>query len=128
GEAGRFLTLEDTIDVAGGETKRLYIVRTVGDQAAGGGEEALIVDRRQPIPCCKPNDQIAMNDRQRASRQNQTPIRAACEGSQRALDLAGIAHIDRAKLHSERWRHGLNCAPQPNPGPYPAIPTTSPPP
>ena len=39
-QVGRILTLEDAIDVAGGETIQLGTVRTVGDQAAGGGDRS----------------------------------------------------------------------------------------
>jgi hypothetical protein len=37
-------------------------------------------------------------------------IRSAGEACGRALDLPGIAGIDRPQLHAERLRHGLNSA------------------
>src|SRR5262249_24363623 len=86
--------------------------------APGSGEVTFIVDRRQPVACCKRDDEIAMNDRQRAPCRDQTTVRAPCECRKRALDLAGVAHIDRAQLDCERRRHGLKCAPEANPGRY----------
>ena len=61
------------------------------------------------------DDQIAMSDRRRARRHDQAAIRGAREGHDGALDLAGIAHVDRAHLHSDRRRHGLDCAELPAP-------------
>jgi hypothetical protein len=49
-QVGRLLAFKNAIDVAGGETIRIDGVITVGDQPAGGGEVAFIVDRGQPIP------------------------------------------------------------------------------
>ena len=49
-----------------------------------------------------------MNDRRAARRHDQAAIRGAREGRDGALDLAGIAHVDRAHLHAERRRHGLD--------------------
>src|SRR5882757_4779609 len=36
-------------------------------------------------------------------------ISALRESRNGAPDLAGIPHIDRAQLHAQRWRHGLDC-------------------
>src|SRR5262249_23807889 len=118
---GSLFALEDAIDIAGREAKLLDVIGTVGDQAAGGGEVAFIVDRGQPVPRRKRDDQIAMNDRQRAPCQYQTAIRAPCEGRKRALHLPGVAPADGAQPHPKRRRHGLNCAPQANPGRYGGI-------
>src|SRR6266545_7579733 len=49
-----------------------------------------------------------MNVRQPARRHDQAAIRDRRECRERALDLAGVAHIDRAQLHPERWRRGLD--------------------
>src|SRR4029077_12188504 len=48
---GRFLALEDAIDVAGRAEVVLNKNSPKGDQAAIGDEEALEVDRWQFIPC-----------------------------------------------------------------------------
>ena len=63
-----------------------------------------------------------MNERQRARRHDQAAIRSAREGRDGALDLAGVAHVDRAHLHPERRRHGLDRAELPDPGGYGGIP------
>jgi hypothetical protein len=51
-----------------------------------------------------------MNGRQPACCNDQTAIRRAREGRDRGLDLGGVAQIDRAYLHLERRRHGLDYA------------------
>ena len=63
-----------------------------------------------------------MNARQRAPRHDQAAIRGAREGRDGALDLAGVAHVDRAHLHPERRRHGLDGAELADPGGYGGIP------
>jgi hypothetical protein len=50
------------------------------------------------------------------------PFDPARECNDRALDLAGVAHIDRAQLHPERRRHRLERAQLPAPGGYRGIP------
>jgi len=55
-QVARLLALEDAIDIAGREAKLLDVIGTVGDQVAGGGEVAFIVDRGQPVPCRKRDD------------------------------------------------------------------------
>src|SRR5262245_66632489 len=52
-----------------------------------------------------------MHDRERASRHDQTAVRASCEGRKAALDLAGVDQVDRAHFDGNRWRYRLNCAP-----------------
>src|SRR5262252_2543591 len=62
-----------------------------------------------------------MNDGQRAACQDQTAVGTACEAGDRSLNLAGVAYVDRTELDAKRWRHGLNCAPQPDAGRYGGI-------
>ena len=59
-------------------------------------KERIGVDRGQSVPGRQRDDQIAMNVRQRARRHDQAAIRAARECRDGALDLAGVAHVDRA--------------------------------
>ena len=75
-----------------------------------------VVDRGQFVPGRQRDDQIAMRARQRARRHDQAAIRGAREGRDGALDLAGVAHIDRAHLHAERRRHGLDDGELADPG------------
>ena len=63
-----------------------------------------------------------MKLRRRARRHDQTAIRRAREGRDGALDLAGVAHIDRVDLHPERRRHGLDDAELAGAGGYGGIP------
>jgi hypothetical protein len=62
-----------------------------------------------------------MNHRQRARCHDQTAIRCAGEGRDSALDLGRIAEVDRAHIHSDRARHGLNDGELPDPGGYGGI-------
>ena len=121
-QVGRLLALEDAVDVAGRAPVLVDEIRPIGDQAAGGDEEAIGVDRGQFVPGRKRDDQIAMNDRRRARRHDQAAIRGARECRDGALDLAGVAHVDRAHLHPERRRHGLDCGELADPGGYGGIP------
>jgi hypothetical protein len=60
------------------------------------------------MPRGKRDDQLAMDLRQRAGRDDQTAIRLARELHNGALDLLGVAHADRSGLHPEQMGHGLN--------------------
>jgi hypothetical protein len=53
-------------------------------------------------------DQVAMNRRQRAPGHDQAAIRPVRESRDSAFDLASVEHTDRAHLHPERRRHGLD--------------------
>src|SRR5262249_7266806 len=109
-QIGGFLALEDAIDVACRAPKIIDRISSVGHQAAVSYEVARIVDRRQFVPGRKPDDQIAMDQCQRAPRNDQAAVRAARESRNRALDLTGIAHVDWGQFDAERWGHGLDCA------------------
>ena len=74
-QVGRLLALEDAIDVAGRAPVLVDEIRPVGDQAAGGDEGTIEVDRRQSVPGRQRDDQLAMNVRQRARRHDQAAIR-----------------------------------------------------
>src|SRR5262249_55399841 len=82
------------------------------NEIAGG------VDRRQFVSGSHRNDQIAMNNRPSARSHDQTTVRRTPEGHDSALDLALIANIDRAHLHAERWRYGLDDRKLANAGGY----------
>ena len=75
-----------------------------------------IVDCGQLVLRCQPDDQIVMNECQRALCNDQSAIRGACEGRDTALDLRRITHVDGAYIHTEGRRHGLNRAELAGPG------------
>jgi hypothetical protein len=54
------------------------------------------------------DDQMAMKRRDRAPRHDQSAIRRAREGRDGALDFGRVAHVERADLHPQRRRHGLD--------------------
>src|SRR5262249_53341498 len=107
-KVSRLLALEDAIDVTGRLPELVNEIGAVGEEAAGGGEEAVPVNRRQPIPSRERDDQIAMMQRRAAWRWDQTAIRRAREGLHRLLDLASVAQVDRDHFHPERRCHRLH--------------------
>src|SRR5262249_47811550 len=62
-KVGRFLALEDAIDVAGSLPKLIGRILPVGHQSAGSDEGAFEVDGWQPILRRKLDDQVALNHR-----------------------------------------------------------------
>ena len=71
-------------------------ISPIGDQAAAADGDAVEVDRRQLVPGGKRDNQVAMNVCQRAPGHDQTTVRGARKGRDGRLDLAGVAHINRA--------------------------------
>src|SRR5262249_25655079 len=105
---GGLFALEDAIDIVGRASVLVDDVRTVGDQAAASDGLASPIDRGQFVPGRQHDDQIAVNDPPRAPCHRQAAIRDTREGRYGALDLTGVAHVDRAYLHPDRQRHGLD--------------------
>jgi len=62
-----------------------------------------------------------MNRRQRAACHDHAVGRGACEGCDRPLDLAGVAHVDRNDFNPERWCNTLDCGPLPDSGRYSGV-------
>lgn len=58
-QVGRLFALEDTIDVSGRVPVLFDNIPAIGDQPAGGDEEASDVDRGQLVPGCQSDDQVA---------------------------------------------------------------------
>jgi hypothetical protein len=79
----------------------LDAIRPVGGQATGGDERTVSVDRRQSVPGCKSDDQLAIK-KDKPTQHDLTAIRRAREGVDRALHLAGIAVVNQAQLHPQR--------------------------
>src|SRR5262245_9167241 len=67
-EVGRFFTLENAVNVTGRAAMRIDRIRSIRNQAADGDVEACGIDSRKFVPSRERNDQIAMNDRNSASR------------------------------------------------------------
>src|SRR5262245_47347098 len=63
-----------------------------------------------------------MSHRQRACRHDHAAMARARKVGDIALDLAGVAYVDRVQLHAERWRHRLNDSELADPGGYGGIP------
>ena len=70
------------------------------------------------MPGRKRDDQIAMSRRQRARQSRSGRHCGLREGRDGALDLVGVAHVDRGYVHPERRRHGLDCGELADPGGY----------
>src|SRR5262245_43257098 len=107
-QVGGLLALEDTIDVAGGMSKLFSRISSEGDQTAASDEQPSGVDRGQPVAGRKFDDQIALNARQHARRHDQTAITRTRECRDSALGLVGVAQVERAHLHADRPRYGLD--------------------
>jgi hypothetical protein len=75
-------------------------VRPVGNQAADGGFEAIAVHRGQFVLGRQLDNQVTKALR-RAACHDQTAIRRAGERGDGALDLAGLAYVDRGYIQSE---------------------------
>ena len=56
-QVGRLLAFEDAIDIAGRAPVLVDEIRSIGDQATGGDEEALVVDRGQLVAGRQLDDQ-----------------------------------------------------------------------
>jgi len=98
-EISWLLAIEDAIDVASGTPVIVDDVRSIGEQAAVGDERPQIVDRGQVMPGRKFDDQFTMKRYQGARRYHQAAIRRARERRDRALNLAGVSHVDWPQLH-----------------------------
>jgi len=114
----RFFTPQDAVDVGRRLPELVDEIGSVGEQPAAGCIEARVVDRGQSVPGSQSNYEIAMHRRCRAPGHDQTSIRSLRERRDLALDLARIAHVDRAHIHAQRRRHDLDCAELARPGRY----------
>ena len=68
------------------------------------------------VPGGQRDYQITTNRGQRARRQDQAAIGGLREGHDGALDLGRVANVDRAYLHADRRRHGLDNRELADPG------------
>lgn len=87
----RLLTFKDAIDIAGRSPVLVDKIRPIRDQPARGSVEAGGVDCGQFVPGRQRGDQVPMNCRQRASRDDQAVVARAREGCYGALNLGRIA-------------------------------------
>jgi hypothetical protein len=78
---GWLFALEDAVDVAGGTPELVDEIRSVGNQAAAGGINAVVIDRGQSMPRCERDNQLAMDDGGRATGDDQATVRALRERS-----------------------------------------------
>src|SRR5262249_62297764 len=108
--------LGDAFDVSGWEPIVVDQIGSRGDEAAGGDEEALQVDRGQLVLGRQGDDLVSMTYRTPARCQDQTATRNAGKRFDGALDLVRVAQIERGHLHSERRRHSLDDAELGEPG------------
>src|SRR5215467_6794101 len=113
---GGLLASENTVNIAGRAPHLIDKIRPMGDQAAGRGEAALVIDRRQFVSGSKHDDETTVRYSKRAGCQDQTAIAGTCEGDDAALDLTGVAHVDWSDVHLERRSHRLDDAELADPG------------
>ena len=89
-QVGGFLAFEDAIDVGCRAPVLVDKIGPEGNQAAGGDEEAFVVDRGQLVAGRQRDDQIAIKLRCPARRHDQAGVRRARECRDGTLDLAGV--------------------------------------
>src|SRR5262249_34758464 len=94
----------------------VHQIGSEGDRAAVADIGAKSVDRGKPMSCRQRDDQRTMNRYGGARCHDQAAICRAGEGGDRALDLAGVLHIDRGHIQSERRRRGPDGAELSDPG------------
>src|SRR5262249_40646114 len=115
-QVGRFLALEDAIDVSCRASVLIDRISSIRNQAAAGDKTTLEENRRQLVPGRKGDDQSERRPRQRPPRHDQAAIRGAREGRSGALDLADVAQIEWPYIHPKRWCHRLNDSKPADPG------------
>src|SRR5262245_15042484 len=120
-QVGWLLALEDAVDVTSRPAVRVDYVRSIREQAAAASEVRERINRGQSVACCKRDDQMAMSRQRRSPNNDQAAIRCACECSDAALNLPGIAHVDRAQLNPKRRRDLLNDGKLTDPGAHSGI-------
>src|SRR6516162_3419689 len=80
------------------------------------------IDRGKAIPRCQLNDEIAMAVHRRAGCGDKASIRKARKFRDPALDLAGIARVDRNNVDADRSCYRLNDGELPDAGGYGRVP------
>ena len=55
---------QNAIDIRGGTTKGVYLIDSVGEQAAVSGKDRLVIDRRYVVPGRRQYDWRAMHERE----------------------------------------------------------------
>src|SRR5215510_11843091 len=94
-QVGRLLALEDAVDIAGSAPAFVEVIGPIGEEAAAGDVEAVVVHRGQSVPGGQRDDQIAMARRRRAPGHDQAVVRPFGERSDGPFDLAGLMQINR---------------------------------
>jgi Resolvase, N terminal domain len=112
------LNILDTVAKAGAGFKSLSDAWADTTTAHG----RLMLNRGQFVPGGKGDDQITTNHRQRARRHDKAAIRGVREGGDGTLDLGRVAHVDWARVHANRRRHGLDYGELADPGGKGGIP------
>ena len=86
-QVGRFLALEDAVNVGGRGPREAYDVSAVGSEAADGDVIAEGVDSRQSVPCCERRDHIGGLDEMKSATTRQIlQIRALSSGLRQLRD------------------------------------------
>src|SRR6185312_3469477 len=93
-QLGRPFAFQDAVDITGGTPVLVEEVRTIRDQATGGDEGPLEIDRRQLVACRKCDDQIAMNKSQGAGCYDHT----ACGKLAKAATARSISASSRTLI------------------------------
>ena len=126
-QVGWLLAFEDTVYITGRAPVQVDKIRPIGDQAASWRQRSGPVNCGQFVLSRERDDQSAMNAHQRARRHDQSAIADRAKAVTARSISRRVAHVDRAHLHSERRRHGLDCAELAGPGGYGGVANDRPP-
>ena len=97
----RLLTFKDAVDVACRAPMLVEEIGPIGDQTAGSGVKAGVLDRGQAMLGRQRDDQIALDSRPGGADHDDAAVGTLRERRKAALDLVSIAHADGAQLHAK---------------------------
>ena len=99
GKIGRLRAFENAIDIDGGPRKILRRIRPVRGKAAANGIMSQPVNARQAILDCQRSNQLGVTGSYTHGR-DQAAVRLIRECCNGAFDLASVASVDHAQIHS----------------------------
>src|SRR5262249_26887042 len=86
-EIARLLAAQNAIDIGGGMDERIYLVGSVGEQAAVAGIVGERVDRRYVVSRCRQYDGRTMRGHEWTRHDDETASRLAPKGDDGHFDL-----------------------------------------
>src|SRR5262249_20959694 len=104
------------IDIAGGTAPLIVRIDPVRQKAASVEEYSARIDRGQPVPGRKRDDEIAVKGCEGTRRDDHATVRATRESSDATLNFAGTPHADRGQFNPDQSCRALQDAQLASPG------------